>query len=223
MTKTGEIVHFSHFRATFSLLAARPPESLLLALIGKEIWWDTPWCAPRLSRGHVPSVPSYVPSVPGTFCPFSIDLHINQAQMSQVSLGRPEFVPGTPPGHIPTAKFLYVIFLGQESCSTKVSPNFSNFRPEFCPEFHRIFRGFFVPPFVGDGDQKKFTKNPRHFSMQNSQANAKNIFTKFFWRAGKVRFSLSVLFSPYLLFEFFRGFWPCGTFAPHSNKILVSF
>ena len=30
--------------------------------------------------------------------------------MSQVSLGRPEFVPGTPPGH-PTAKFLYWIFL----------------------------------------------------------------------------------------------------------------
>ena len=29
--------------------------------------------------------------------------------MSQVSLGRPEFVPGTPPGH-PTAKFLYLIF-----------------------------------------------------------------------------------------------------------------
>ena len=44
------------------------------------------------------------------FCPFSIDLHINQAQMSQVSLERLEFVPGTPPGH-PTAKFLYVIFL----------------------------------------------------------------------------------------------------------------
>ena len=76
----------------------------------KEFWRDTPWCASRLSRGHVPSVPWYVPSVPGTFCPFSIDLHINQAQMSQVSLGRPEFVPGTPPGH-PTAKSLYVIFL----------------------------------------------------------------------------------------------------------------
>ena len=30
--------------------------------------------------------------------------------MSQVSLGFPEFVPGTPPGH-PTAKFLYVISL----------------------------------------------------------------------------------------------------------------
>ena len=76
----------------------------------KEFWRDTPWCASRLSRGHVPSVPWYVPSVPGTFCPFSIDLHRNQAQMSQVSLGRPEFVPGTSPGH-PTAKFLYVIFL----------------------------------------------------------------------------------------------------------------
>ena len=40
--------------------------------------------------------------------------------------------------------------------------------------------------FVGDGDQKKFTKNPRHFSMQNSQANTKKIFTTFFWRAGKI-------------------------------------
>ena len=81
----------------------------------KEFWRDTPWCASRLSRGHVPSVPWYVPSVPGTFCPFSIDLHINQAQMSQVSLGRPEFVPGTPPGHpdrqIPLCDFsLSVIF-----------------------------------------------------------------------------------------------------------------
>ena len=76
----------------------------------KEFWRDTPWCASRLSRGHVQSVPWYVPSVPGTFWPFSIDLHINQSQMSQVSLGRPEFVPGTPPGH-PTAKFLCVISL----------------------------------------------------------------------------------------------------------------
>ena len=48
-----------------------------------------------LSRGH--SVPLVL-------------IYTNQAQISQVSLGRPEFVPGTPPGH-PTAKFLYVIFL----------------------------------------------------------------------------------------------------------------
>ena len=36
--------------------------------------------------------------------------------MSQVSLGRPEFVPGTPPGH-PTAKFLY--HQHQNFCNTK--------------------------------------------------------------------------------------------------------
>ena len=35
--------------------------------------------------------------------------------------------------------------------------------------------------FVGDGDQKRFTKNPRHFSMQNSQAKTKKIFTKCFF------------------------------------------
>ena len=52
--------------------------------------------------------------------------------------------------------------------------------------FPRIIRGHFVLRFVGDGDQKNFTKSPRHFSMQNSQANTKKIFTKFFWRAGKV-------------------------------------
>ena len=81
--------------------------------------------------------------------------------------------------------------LGQESCRTKVSRIFRifvpNFAPNFAPNFPRIFRGLFVLRFVGDGDQKKFTKNPRHFSMENSQANTQKIFTKFFWRAGKVR------------------------------------
>ena len=68
-------------------------------------------------------------------------------------------------------------------------PNFRifvpNFAPNFAPNFPRIFRGLFGLRFAGDGDQKKFTKNPRHFSMPNSQANTKNIFTKLFWRAGK--------------------------------------
>ena len=41
--------------------------------------------------------------------------------------------------------------------------------------------------FVGDGDRKKFTTNPRHSSMQNSQATSKNKSTKVFWRAGKVK------------------------------------
>ena len=87
--------------------------------------------------------------------------------------------------------------LGQESCRTKVSRIFRifvpNFAPNFAPNFPRIFRGFFVLRFVGDGDQKKFTKNPRHFSMQNSQANTKKIFTKFFWRAGKVTIEAAIL------------------------------
>ena len=72
--------------------------------------------------------------------------------------------------------------LGQKNCRTKVSRIFGfcvpDFAPNFAPNFPRIFRGFFVLRFVGNGDQKKFTKNPRHFSMQNSQANTKNIFTK---------------------------------------------
>ena len=76
----------------------------------KEFWRDTPWCASRLSRhtSHLSRDMSRLSR--GHSVPFSIDLHINQAQMSHVYLGRPEFVPGTPPGH-PTAKFLYVIFL----------------------------------------------------------------------------------------------------------------
>ena len=82
--------------------------------------------------------------------------------------------------------------LGQKSCRTKVSRSFRifvpNFAPNFAPNFPRIFRGHFVLHFVGDGDQKKITKNPRHFSMQNFQANTKKIFTKFFWRAGKVTY-----------------------------------
>ena len=81
--------------------------------------------------------------------------------------------------------------LGQKSRSPKVPRIFQifvpNFSPNFAPNFPRIFRGFFVLRFVGDGDQKKFTKNPRHFSMQNSQANTKKIFTKLLWRAGKVK------------------------------------
>ena len=60
--------------------------------------------------------------------------------------------------------------LCQKSCGTKVSRIFRifvpNFAPNVAPNFPRIFRGLFVLRFVGDGDQKKFTKNPRHFSMQ---------------------------------------------------------
>ena len=67
--------------------------------------------------------------------------------------------------------------LGQKSCRTKAprifrffSPNFS---PNFTPNFPRFCWGFFVLHFVGNGDQKKFTKNPR-------QANTKKIIHKIF-------------------------------------------
>ena len=94
------------------------------------------------------------------------------------------------------------LMLGQKSCRTKVSRIFRifvpNFAPDFAPNFPRIFRGLFVLRFTGDGDQKKFTQNPRHFSMQNSQPNTKKLFTKFFWRAGKVtlcKWPFSVVFD----------------------------
>ena len=91
-----------------------------------------------------------------------------------------------------------------EKLQNESFPNYSNLRPEFCvpnfaPNFPRIFRGLFVLRFVGDGEQKKFTQNPCHFSRPNSQANTEKIFTKFFWRVGRVRHcgrSLSRRVSP---------------------------
>ena len=87
---------------------------------------------------------------------------------------------------------ILLVLLGQKSCRTKISRIFRNFvpnfAPNFAPNFPRIFRRVFVLRFVGNGDQKKFTKNPRPFSMQNSQANSKKKSTKVFWRAGKVTF-----------------------------------
>ena len=81
-------------------------------------------------------------------------------------------------------------FLGQRSCRTKVSRSFRIFLPQFCPEFcseiSPNFSRTFRASFRGKRRPEKFTKNPRHFSMQNSQANTKKIFTKSFWRAGKV-------------------------------------
>ena len=86
------------------------------------------------------------------------------------------------------------VFLGQESRRTKVSRVFRifvpNFAPNFAPNFPLIFQGLSCFVSWETETRKKFTKNPRHFSMQNSQgANTKKIFTTFFWRAGKVKFS----------------------------------
>ena len=120
----------------------------------------------------------------------------------------PQTVPGRFQG-IPTTKFLYVwvhtkgvmeqhasqkgfrrLFIRSGKLQNESFPNFSIFRPEFCPEFwsefspnfSRIFRA----SFHGRRRPEKIHQKSRHFSMQNSQANTQKIFTKFFWRAGKV-------------------------------------
>ena len=65
--------------------------------------------------------------------------------------------------------YILAISLGQKNRRTKVPRIFPifvpNFAPNFAPNFPRIFWGVSVLHFVGNGDQKKFTKNPRRFSM----------------------------------------------------------
>ena len=76
----------------------------------KEFWRDTPWFVSRLSRGHVPSVPSSVPSVPRTFCPLNVNFHMNRPKRPGCPWDVPNLFSGRSRG-ISTTKFLYVIFL----------------------------------------------------------------------------------------------------------------
>ena len=66
----------------------------------KEFWWHTPWFVSRLSRGHVPSVPSSVQSVP-RILPLEFEFPHKSAQTSRVSLGRPRVYPRDAPGVFP--------------------------------------------------------------------------------------------------------------------------
>ena len=82
----------------------------------------------HLSRGHVPSVPSSVPSVPGTFCPLNVNFHKNRPKRPGCPWDVPNLSPGRSRG-IPTTKFLYVIFLyrffvlhNQKHCVRSVPP-----------------------------------------------------------------------------------------------------
>ena len=90
---------------------------------------------------------------------------------------------------------VFVSFFRSEKLQNESFPNFSNSRPEFCPEFcseiSPNFSSTFRASFCGRRRPENFTKNPCHFSMQNSQANTKKMFTKFFWRAGRVIFLCS--------------------------------
>ena len=71
-----------------------------------------------------------------------------------------------------------------EKLQNESSPNFSNFWPDFARILARIFQEFFVLHFAPNGDQKNSPKIPAVF--QCKKANAIKIFTKCFWRAGKV-------------------------------------
>ena len=73
-----------------------------------------------------------------------------------------------------------------EKLHNKSSPNFLNFRPEFCSEFSPNFLRSSRASFRGKQRAEKITKNLRHFSMLNSQANSKKNSTKFLFRAGRV-------------------------------------
>ena len=76
--------------------------------------------------------------------------------------------------------------LGQKSCRTKVPWIFWICIPEFCSEFYPNFSRSFRALFPGRRRHTNFTKNHRHFSMPNPQANSEKTSTKVFWSADKV-------------------------------------
>ena len=53
-----------------------------------------------------------------------------------------------------------------EKLQNESSPNFLNFRPEFCSEFSANFSRIFSASFPRKRRSQKFTKNPRHFQCQ---------------------------------------------------------
>ena len=82
--------------------------------------------------------------------------------------------------------------------------------------------------FMGDGDQKKFTKNPRHFSMQNSQASSQKNPQKF---SGERASNFLSIFVPFLsfwglhfsgTFPISSGIFTIGPFPPQSMYCIKS-
>ena len=114
-------------------------------------------------------------------------------------------------------------WLGQESCRTKVSRIFRcfvpNFAPNFAPNFPRIFWGLFVLRFVGDGDQKNFHQKSPPFFNAKFPGEHENLFTKFFWRAGKVSIPGVIPYfcqSKCKRWRAWESLFPCKLFSSHS-------
>ena len=84
------------------------------------------------------------------------------------------------------------ILLGQKSCRTKVSRIFRtfvpNFAPNFAPNFPEVFEDFSCFVSWETETRKNAPKIPAIFQRKISQANTKKIFTKFFCRAGRVKY-----------------------------------
>ena len=89
------------------------------------------------------------------------------------------------------------LFLRSEKLQNKSFPNFWNFRPgfcsEFCSEFSPNFSRTFRASFRGRRRPEKIhQKSPPFFNAKFPGKHEKKLFTKFFWRAGKVTFPLPV-------------------------------
>ena len=101
--------------------------------------------------------------------------------MSQVCLGRPEFVPGTPPGH-PTAKFLYVIFLYRffslQICGGVALHSWNIGRPQTRPK--NLLRLFFLQKFCLFSEAI-YKKDPPKMPFKTSIKNNLARFLFIFW------------------------------------------
>ena len=79
--------------------------------------------------------------------------------------------------------FWKCLFIRSEKSQNESSPNFSNFCPGFCPEFLSEFSPnfwrSFCASFRGKQRPEKIHQKSPHFSMQNSQANAKKYSQNF--------------------------------------------
>ena len=99
------------------------------------------------------------------------------------------------------SEILYMGFVRSGKSQSESSPNFSNFCPEFCPEFLSEFSPNFLRSFRASfrgkrRPEKIHQKSPPFFNAK-FPGKYEKIFTKCFWRGGKVRVLLCVFLVPY--------------------------
>ena len=117
----------------------------------------------RLSRGNVPSVPRYVPSVPRTFCPLNWNFHISRPKRPGCSWDVPNLSLGRFRG-IPTTKFLYVMKQERGVLAKGVSAESS-----VTPKETRNIRGLLAPSSTF-GTQSAKAKRGVYFAKPPSKS-----------------------------------------------------